>query len=197
MSTVMTGASMSLDGFISGPGETGFEHLFAWLGSGEVEVATADPNMTLRMTETGAAYYRRMMDKTGAIVVGRKLFDFTQGWGGQHPLGCPVVVLTHNPPADWPHKQFHFVSTGIQDAVKKAIELADGKIVGVNGGEIASQCLSAGLLDEVWIDLVPVLLGGGTRLFPDVPGAPALLDLVSVLEDEGVTHLGYRVRRDG
>jgi len=77
------------------------------------------------------------------------------------------------------------------------VELADGKIVGVNGGEIANQCLAAGLLDEVWIDLVPVLLGGGTRLFPDVPGAPALLDLVSVLEDEGVTHLRYRVRRDG
>jgi dihydrofolate reductase len=55
--------------------------------------------MTLRMTKTGAAHYRRMMDETGAIVVGRKLFDFTQGWGGQHPLGCPVVVLTHNPPA--------------------------------------------------------------------------------------------------
>ena len=122
------------------------------------------------------------MDETGAIVVGRKLFDFTQGWGGQHPLGCPVVVLTHNPPADWPHQQFHFVSTGIEGAVKKAVELADGKIVGVNGGEIANQCLAAGLLDEVWIDLVPVLLGGGTRLFPDVPGAPALLDLVSVLE---------------
>jgi dihydrofolate reductase len=188
---------MSLDGFISGPGETGFEHLFAWFGSGDVEVPTADPNMTLRMTKTGADHYGRLMDETGAIVVGRKLFDFTQGWGGQHPLGCPVVVLTHNPPADWPHQQFHFVSTGIEGAVKKAVELADGKIVGVNGGEIASQCLAAGLLEEVWIDLVPVLLGGGTPLFPNVPGAPALLDLVSVLEDEGVTHLRYRVRRDG
>jgi dihydrofolate reductase len=121
---------MSLDGFISGPGETGFEHLFAWFGSGDVEVPTADPNMTLRMTKTGAADYRRMMDETGAIIVGRKLFDFTQGWGGQHPLGCPVVVLTHNPPSDWPHQQFHFVSTGIEGAVKKAVELADGKIVG-------------------------------------------------------------------
>jgi dihydrofolate reductase len=98
---------------------------------------------------------------------------------------------------NWPHEQFHFVSTGIEDAVKKATELANGKVVGVNGGEIARQCLAAGLLDEVWIDLVPVLLGGGTRLFPEVPGAPALLDLVSVLEDIGVTHLRYRVRRDG
>ncbi len=197
MSMIMTAASMSLDGFISGPSETGFEHLFAWFESGEVDVPTADPNMTFRMTETGATHFQGMMNKTGAIIVGRKLFDLTQGWGGQHPLGCPVVVLTHRPPADWPHEQFHFVSTGIEDAVKNAIELADGKLVGVNGGEVASQCLASGLLEEVWIDLVPVLLGGGTRLFPDVPGAPALLELVSVLEDDGVTHLRYRVRRDG
>lgn len=191
----MTGASMSLDGYISGPGETRFEHLFAWIGSGEVEVKTADPNMTLRMTETSAAYYRGMMEQTGAIIVGRKLFDVTQGWGGRHPIGCPVVVLTHKPPADWSHEDFHFVTTGIADAVAKARELAGNKVIGLNGGEIARQALEAGLLEEVWIDLVPVVLGGGQRFFPEVAGAPVLLEQVSVTPDEGVTHLRYRIRR--
>ena len=194
MGLVMTGASMSLDGYMSGPGETGFEHLFAWLGGGDVEVKTADPNMTLRMTETSAAHYRGMLEQTGAIIVGRKLFDSTQGWGGRHPIGCPVVVLTHEPPSDWAHEDFHFVTTGIADAIARARELAGSKIVGLNGGEIARQALEAGLLEEVWIDLVPVLLGGGQRLFPEVAGAPVLLDQVAVTPDEGVTHLRYRIR---
>jgi dihydrofolate reductase len=114
MSIVTTGASVSLDGYIAGPGETGFEHLFGWMGAGDVELPTADPSMTLRMTEVGAAHFRGLMERTGAIVVGRRLFDITQGWGGTHPLGVPVVVLTHRPPVDWAHAGFHFVSTGIE-----------------------------------------------------------------------------------
>ena len=81
-SKVSTGASMSLDGFIAGPGESGFEHLFAYMGSGEVEVPTAQPAMTLRMAPENAAFFRDLVARTGAIVVGRHLYDFTDGWGG-------------------------------------------------------------------------------------------------------------------
>jgi dihydrofolate reductase len=197
MTKVYTGASMSLDGYISGPNESGFEHLFKWFGNGEVEVPTAKPDMTMRMTPVSAEHWREVMDMSGALVVGRKLFDYTSGWGGLHPMGVPVVVLTHSVPDDWEREgeHFTFVTDGIESAIEKARELAGDKGVGLNGGTIASQALSARLLDEVWIDLVPVLLGGGTPFFDELQGAPFELEgPVSVTEDIDVTHLRYRVR---
>jgi dihydrofolate reductase len=197
MTKVFTGASMSLDGYIAGPGETGFEHLFKWYGNGEVEVPTADPEMTVRMTAASAEHWRNVMDMTGALVVGRRLFDSTGGWGGNHPMGRPVVVVTHRVPEGWPREgaPFSFVTDGIEAAIDKAKELAGDKVVGVNGGTIASQCLDAGLLDEIWVDLVPVLLGGGTRFFDRLRATPVELEgPVSVVEGRDVTHLRYRVR---
>ena len=196
MSKVYTGASMSLDGYVSGPDETGFEHLFKWYGSGDVEVPTADPNMTMRMTAQNAEHWRTTIGMTGAIVVGRKLFDYTSGWGGKHPIGVPVVVLTHSVPDGWEREGewFTFVSDGIEAAIEKARELAGDKGVGLNSGTIASQALNAGLLDEVWIDLVPVLLGGGTPFFDGLQGAPVALEgPLSNAGDADVTHLRYRV----
>ena len=198
MSKVYTGASMSLDGYIAGPNESGFEHLFQWYANGHVEVPTTNPEMTLRMTEVSAAHFRGLIEMTGALVVGRKLFDSTGGWGGNHPMGVPVVVLSHSVPDDWPREgaPFTFVSEGIEAAIEQATALAGDKVVGVNGGTIARQCLDAGLLDEVWIDLVPVLLGGGTPFFEQLGTAPVPLEgPVSVLEGTGVTHLRYRVPR--
>lgn len=197
MSKVYTGASMSLDGYISGPGETGFEHLFKWMGNGDVEVTTADPELTMRMTEGNARHFRGLLDMTGALVVGRKLFDFTKGWGGRHPMDLPVVVLTHSVPDGWEQEgeSFVFVTDGIEAAVERARELAGDKVVGVNGGTIARQCLDARLLDEIWVDLVPVLLGGGTPFFEQLGSAPVELEgPLSVEDDKDVTHLRYRVR---
>jgi dihydrofolate reductase len=197
MTKVYTGASMSLDGYIAGPAETGFEHLFKWFGNGEVEVPTAQPEMTLRMTPVSAEHFRGLIDMTGALVVGRKLFDFTGAWGGNHPMGKPVVVVTHSVPEGWPRQDapFSFVTDGIEAAIDQAKALAGDKVVGVNGGTIASQCLNAGLLDEIWVDLVPVLLGGGTRFFDQLKAAPVDLEgPVSVVEGSDVTHLRYRVR---
>ncbi len=118
MSKVYTGASMSLDGFVSGPDESGFEYLFKWYSAGDVEVRTAKSEMTLQMTQAGAEYWRQVMDLSGALVVGRKLFDFTNGWDGLHPLGVPVVVLTHSVPDGWEREgeHFTFVSDGIEAA---------------------------------------------------------------------------------
>jgi dihydrofolate reductase len=198
MSKVYTGASMSLDGYVSGPNETGFDHLFKWFGTGDVEVPTADPNMTMRMTAENAEHWRTVTEMTGALVVGRKLFDYTSGWGGKHPIGLPVVVLTHSVPDGWEREGewFTFVSDGIGAAIEKARELAGGNGVGLNSGTIASQALNAGLLDEVWIDLVPVLLGGGTPFFDGLQGAPVTLEgPLSNAGDAEVTHLRYRVVR--
>ena len=196
MSKVYTGASMSLDGYVSGPNETGFEHLFKWYGAGDVEVPTADPNMTLQMTQQHADHWDTVMEMSGALVVGRKLFDYTSGWGGKHPAGVPVVVLTHSVPDGWEREGewFTFVSDGIEAAIDKARELAGGKGVGLNSGTIASQALNARLLDEVWIDLVPVLLGGGTPFFAGLEGAPVALEgPLSNAGDGDVTHLRYKV----
>lgn len=198
MTTVFTGASMSLDGYISGPGETGFEHLFKWYGNGDVEVRTTHAELTMHLTEVSAEHFRAILEGTGALVVGRKLFDYVDGWGGEHPMGVPTVVVTHSVPDGWPREgaPFAFVTDGIESAVERAKALAGDKAVAVNGGTIARQRLNAGLLDEIWVDLVPVLLGGGTAFFDELQAAPVELEgPTSVVEGTDVTHLRYRVRR--
>lgn len=197
MTKVYTGASMSLDGYISGPEYSGFDHLFKWYGNGDVAIETADPEMTVHLTEVSAKHFTALREATGALVVGRRLFDFTNGWGGNHPLGMPVVVLTHSVPDGWPRDgaPFEFVTDGIEHAIERARGLADGKVVGVNGGTIARQCLNAGLLDEIWVDLVPVLLGAGVPFFDELAHAPVELEgPLSIGEGTDVTHLRYRVR---
>jgi dihydrofolate reductase len=198
MNKVWTGASMSLDGYIAGPQDTGFEHLFRWYNSGDVEIRTAQPEMTFHTTPQSAAHWHDIVDSTGALVVGRHLFDLTGGWGGTHPMGLPVVVMTHRPPRDWPRGRtpFTFVTEGIERAVEVASGLAGDKAVAVNAGTIARQCLDAGLLDEVGIDLVPVLLGAGTPFFGALGVAPKTFEgPVSAIQGDGVTHLRYRVPR--
>jgi dihydrofolate reductase len=197
VSKVFTGASMSLDGYISGPGETGFEHLFKWYGNGDVVVPTTNPELTMHMSVVSAEHFRNIIDMTGALVVGRKLFDSMGGWGGNHPMGRPVVVLSHSVPDGWPREDapFTFVTDGIESAIEQAKNLAGDKVVGVNGGTIARQCVDARLLDEIWVDLVPVLLGGGTPFFDELMSAPVELEgPTSVVEGTDVTHLRYRVR---
>jgi dihydrofolate reductase len=199
MTKIYTGATMSLDGYIAGPDESGFDRLFQWYGNGDVEVPTTHDDMTFRLTQASADHLRAYLDDTGALVVGRHLFDITSGWRGNHPLGRPVVVLSHSDrvPDGWPDDApFVFVSDGIEAAIAKAKELAGGKNVGLNGGTIASQALDAGLLDEVWVDLVPVLLGGGTPFFSGLGVAPVDLEgPLSIAEGKAVTHLRYKVKR--
>jgi dihydrofolate reductase len=198
MSRVFTGASMSLDGYISGPSDTGFEHLFKWYGNGEVSVPSHHPDVSFRLTEASAAHVRELIDLTGVLVVGRKLFDQTGGWDGTHPLGKPVVVVTHSVPDGWPRADapFTFVTDGISSAIEQASAIAGDKAVGVNGGTIARQCLELGLLDEIWVDLVPVLLGGGTPFFDQLTNIPVELEgPYEVTPATDVTHLKYRVRK--
>ncbi|GAB1820092.1 dihydrofolate reductase family protein [Herbidospora sp. RD11066] len=195
MGKVLTGGTMSLDGFIAGPGDSGFDLLFQWYGNGDVEVPGASPNVPpLRLSKASADLLQEEWGDVGALVVGRHLYDLTNAWGGMHPMGVPVVVLTHRLPEERPN--FVFVDEGIEAAVARAREIAGEKDVVVNGGQMARQALEAGLIDEVGVELVPVLLGSGTPLFADLGIAPVQFDgPVRMVEGTGVTHLRYRVRR--
>jgi dihydrofolate reductase len=198
MSKVTTGATMSLDGYIADADHGGFEYLFKWYGAGDVEVPTGNPNMTFKVSAASADHLRRLNEGLGALVVGRRLYDMTNAWGGRHPMDLTTVVVTHRRPDDRPEddENFVFVTDGIEDAVARAKEIAGDKDVGVNGGEIARQCFDAGLLDEVHVDLVPVFLGSGIPLLGPIKDAPAELEgPISAVEGKGVTHLSYRVVR--
>ncbi|GAA4715058.1 dihydrofolate reductase family protein [Phytohabitans rumicis] len=196
MTKITTGATMSLDGYIADANHGGFEYLFQWYTAGDVEVPTGFPDMTFRVSPASAKHLHELQEQLGVLVCGRRLYDITNGWGGRHPMDKPVVVLSHSVPEGKPQEDenFVFVSAGIHAAIDKAKQIAGGKDVGVNGGTIAQQCLDAGLLDEVAVDLVPVILGSGIPFFGQLENAPVQLEgPISVVEGIGVTHLNYKV----
>jgi dihydrofolate reductase len=199
MGKVISGATMSLDGYIAGPAESGFDLLFQWYGNGDVELPSASPTVPPnRISAASAELVGPEWKSIGALVVGRHLYDITKAWGGRHPIGVTTVVLTHQRPDDRPEddENFVFVTGGIEAAVARAKELAGDKNVMVNGGEMARQALEAGLLDEVGVELVPVILGGGTTLFGELADTPVQFDgPTTVVHGTGVTHLRYQVRR--
>jgi dihydrofolate reductase len=199
MGKVVTGASVSLDGYVSGPNESGFEHLFAWYNAGPHEFPSAMPSVKFELTEPDHRYLSTYVGGVGALVVGRRLFDLTSGWDGTHPFDLPVIVVTHRVPQEWvdahPNAPFTFVTDGIEPAVALAREIARDRSVGVTAGKLASQCLELGLIDEVYLDLVPVILGGGTRYFEELGSGTVLLDGPEIIEGARVTHLRYTVRR--
>jgi dihydrofolate reductase len=110
-------------------------------------------------------------------VVGPRQFDQTKGWGGSHPMGTPVFVVTHEAPADWVNTDtpFTFVTDGVDSAVAQAKVVAGSKNVGVGPGSIVGQALQAGLIDELRMDLVPITLGGGTRMLEDLTKNPQVV----------------------
>jgi len=196
MGTVGAGFSTSLDGFIAGPNDD-YGRVFAWMSSGDTDVtlSTGEHDIDLKVSSKGVEQFEDMSQTIGAIVSGRRMFDVAGAWGGKHPLNVPIVVVTHNVPQEWvkPGSPFTFVTDGVESAVAKAKEIAGDKNVGVGGADITRQCLKAGLLDEIGIDLVPVLLGSGIRLFEHLGIEPIELEITSVIEDSGVTYLRYRV----
>lgn len=198
MGKIVTSASTSLDGFVAYPDDNPGP-LFDWYEAGDVEVVNAGDLPPFHLTPTSADYWRGWTSQLGCLVVGRHLFDITDGWKGQHPLGVPFVVLTHEAPADWAHAHTgnaHFVTDGIEAAVAKAQELAGEKTIGVAAGTVAGQALAAGLVDEVAIDLVPVVLGDGHAYFAGIDPADVRLgDPTVVIPSTRVTHLVFPVRR--
>jgi dihydrofolate reductase len=194
MATVIASMSMSLDGFIADPSD-GTEQVFGWYFNGDTTVPTAAAWLTFRTSEASAEVMRDALANVGALISGRRLFDVASGWGGTHPMGVPVFVVTHKAPDDWPHEGFTFVTDGVESAVAQAKVVAGDKRVAVASPKIAQQCLDAGLLDEVHVDLVPVLLGAGIPFFENLTHSPVDLDDPRVTEGTGVTHLAYKVRK--
>jgi dihydrofolate reductase len=196
MGKVSAGFSMSLDGFIAGPNDD-FSRLFAWMALGDtnLNVSSGDTDFELQMSAEDAENYQEQMRQTGAIVSGRRMFDVASAWGGKHPMGVPVVVVTHTVPQEWDYEgsPFTFVTDGVEPAIEKARQIAGDKNIGVGGAEITRQCLKSGLLDEIGIDLVPVLLGQGVRLFEYLGIEPIELESTGVRESPGVIHLSFRV----
>jgi dihydrofolate reductase len=198
MSKVVALMSMSLDGYVADRND-GVAEVFAWYaGSGDVafETGGSDP-MTFRVSEASAEHLRELWSELGAVLTGRRTFEVADGWGGNHAWG-PAFVLTHEVPAGWPRPDstVHFVTDGIESAVRQAKAAAGEKSVAVHGADTIQQLLNAGLLDEISIDIAAVLLGSGVRLFDHLAGTPAVLGNPTVVAGVGVTHLRYPVRRE-
>ncbi|HMI47211.1 MAG TPA: dihydrofolate reductase family protein [Gemmatimonadaceae bacterium] len=197
MSKVVAIMSMSLDGFVADRND-GVAEVFDWyFNSGDVEVHTggSDP-MTFKVSAPSAEHIRRLTSGLGAVLTGRRTFDKAEGWGGNHAWG-PAFVVTHHVPDGWPrpNSTVHFVTEGIESAVKQAKTAAAGKNVGVHGADTIQQLLNAGLLDEISVDIAAVFLGSGVRLFDRLAGMPSVLGNPTVIQGVGVTHLRYPVRK--
>ena len=198
MSKVVLYMSMSMDGFITGPDDgpdhglgVGGERLHAWLADGGV-----DPGSYRPADGPGAAVFDEMM-ATGAVITGRRTFEFAGGWAGDHHDGVPIFVLTHTAPDEPPPGSARYLTDGIASCVAQAKGAAGGRDILLHGAATAQECLRAGLLDEMQLQLVPVLLGQGRLLFADLPPEHVELDLVRALDGPGVQHLRYRVRSGG
>ena len=194
MGKVIAQASMSLDGFIADTNDQAGP-LFDWYYNGNVEVTGTD----FHTSPASAAYLRAAWSAIGADVIGRRLFDLTNGWNGRPAVGDAVFVVTHQPPADWPYPDapFAFVSDGLPSAIAQAQAVAGDRDVSITPGNIAGQAFQAGLIDEIRVDLVPVVFGAGVRYFGDYAGSPLLLDDPQIVQGDRVTHLHYRLRKPG
>ena len=189
-------AAVSLDGYVARDDDS-VGPLFDWYGNGDVEVTGADPDRVFKVSPASAAYLRDAWANAGVSVIGRRLFDLTNGWNGKPPVGEAVVVVTHRPPEDWdfPDAPFTFVPDGVERAVAQAKELAGDRVVSVTPGNVGGQAFRAGLVDEVLVDLVPVVFGAGVRYFGDYAGSPLLLENPEIVQGDRVTHLRFRVRQ--
>ena len=155
MTKLIADMSMSLDGKIAAPNDDA-TLLSQWFFDGDTEVGP------FAFAEGSAKLLTEAFESIGALIGGRRYFDLAEGWGGQHPMGVPVYILTHEPPADWPaDSTIHFVTDGLESAVAQATEAAGGKDIGVATPGLVRQCLDAGLLDELQINVVPLVHGPG------------------------------------
>ncbi len=214
MGNVVLDISSSLDGFVAGPNPSrelplgeGGESLHEWI------VALASwrerHGRSGGATDADDEVVAEGLASTGSILMGRRMFSGGEGsweddsnagswWGDETPFEVPVFVLTHHarePLIKPDGTRFTFVTDGVESAVEQARAAAGDRNVTVSGGaSVAQQLLNAGLLDELQLHLVPVLLGGGTRLLDNVDPRIELVR-TRVVDSPGVTHLRYRVHR--
>lgn len=200
MGPVVVDLSISLDGFIAGPNDgpdnplgDGGSRLFDWWTAGTERVGP-DDRFKPAARSLGVA---REAFRYGAVITGRRTFDIAGGWGGHHPLGCPFFVITHHPPDRWvgPGTGGTVITDGIESALERARAVAGDRVISVAAANTAQQFLRAGLLDEIRLNVVPVVLGNGVRLLDDLGGEHFDLACTLVVESDDVTHLRYRVLR--
>jgi dihydrofolate reductase len=197
---VQAQAIMSLDGYVAKQDNT-IGRLFDWLQNGEVALPTPAGDFEVHLSPPSAEYWRWRVSSVGVLVCGVTLFEVAKGWHGRHTLDVPVVVVTHHVPSDWvdarPNAPFSFVTDGVQAAIARAQEVAGDRVVAVTGGTIAKQCLDLGLLDEVVVDLVPVVMGEGNRpFFGQLSSNDVLLGNPTVcVQSDRVTHMVFPVQR--
>jgi dihydrofolate reductase len=183
---VLLDMAISLDGFVAGPNNDSGA-LYAWYFQPPQNENDRNPAVVADLIKT-----------TGAIIMGRRAYQTGVDFGGyaDNPYQCRHVVLTHNPPAEPPQVEtdFAFVTDGVHSALRLAQSAArDRHVVVAGGAETAQQFLRAGLIEEIHLHLVPVLLGGGLRLFDHLGAAPVELEMTGLIEAPGVTHLYYRL----
>ena len=201
MGQVIADITMSLDGFVAGPNDgpevglgEGGERLHQWV----YDLASwREPHgLSGGKTNQDSELLEEAITNTGAIVVGRRMFDNAKGWGENPPFHKPVFVLTHEKRATETKGKttFTFVNDGIESALEQARAAAGDKDVGIGGGaNTIQQFLRAGLLDELQIHIAPMLLGGGVRLFSDLGKDQIELERTRVIDSSEVTHLRFRI----
>lgn len=193
MGNVVMYASVSLDGFIADASDQPGP-LFDWLVSGDVSL---DETAGLQVSQASYDYIRPYWDQIGVTIVGRHVFDLTDGWDGTPPGGVDhvVVVTRRGRPEGWhPDAPFSFID-GIEPAMVRAQELAGARTVEVAAGDVGGQLLAAGMVDEVRMDVVPVVFGTGKRFFGSIDAQHLLEDPDVVIQGSRVLHLRYRVHR--
>lgn len=182
---------VSVDGFIADADDQ-VGPLFDWCGNGDVPLGESG----LKVSQASADYVRPIWAGIGSMVIGRHLFDITNGWDGRPAVGEHVVVVSHRPKPDGWHPQapYHFVDD-VAGAVALARELAGDRDVALAAGDVGGQAFALGLVDEVSMDVVPVVFGSGKRYFGGIDGQRLLDDPHVVIQGDRVLHLRFKVRR--
>jgi dihydrofolate reductase len=198
MGKTIMGAVVSLDGFIADNNDE-VGPLFDWYGNGDVAWSFPGSDDEARSTQASADFMRRHYRDLAAVVIGRRLFDLTNGWDGKPAAGEHVFVVTHQPPTDWEHADtapFTFVD-GVEKAIAAAKEFAGDRDVDVAAGQIGGQALKLGLIDQVVVNQVPVVFGSGRPFFATgrVAEPLRLENPTTIVPGDRVTHLVYDVTR--
>lgn len=198
MGKTVMGAVVSLDGFIADDND-GVGPLFDWYSNGDVTWTFEGNDDEFHTTQASADFMRTHYAGVAAVVMGRRLFDLTNGWGGIPAAGEHVFVVTHQPPTNWEFADtapFTFVD-GVEAAISAAQAYAGDRTVDVGAGEIGGQALRLGLIDQVVVNLVPAVFGSGRPFFATGPlPDPILLDNPSqIIGGDRVTHLVYDVAK--
>lgn len=193
MGELIASMSVSMDGYVAGPGHD-ITEVFAWHRGGDVEVPAKNGEFVFHLTERNAAWFRDKMENTGAILTGRGLFDMTKGWGGRHPVGAPIVCWSREgAPEDWTGGGVTFVED-LAESVAVAKEIAGDRPVGTSGSRFIQRLLEANLLDGIEMSVVPVVLGDGIPFFGHIRG-PVHFEPPTIEVGDGVTHMTYKVKR--